>query len=265
MGKKIFLVMALVAVLLTSSCKGSSGNAVISAGSTSVEPYINIMADVYMDLFPGTDVIVQGGGSTSGVTAVRSGTADIGMLSRALREDELDLWNAVIAKDGLAIIVHPSNPVKNLSIEDIRGIYAGDITNWAELDGTDSQIHLISREEGSGTRSAFEESVMGGRRITGRSIVINSNGALRQIVSGDKDAIGFISLGIVNERVKAVDIGGIAPTKENIANDSYPLYRSFLFVTYGEPQGKVKGFIDFVLSTEGQRILENEGLIGVIQ
>jgi phosphate transport system substrate-binding protein len=206
-------------------------------------------------------VDIQGGGSSAGITATESGTADIGMSSRDLNETEKQMWNVEIAKDGLAIIIHPDNPINNLSLSQIKDIYTGNVVNWNELGGADHRIHIIAREEGSGTRSAFDSLVMNDVRISPRSIIQDSNGSVRQLVASDKNSIGFISLGLTNESVKAIQIDGVAASWENVQNGSYTLYRPFIFVSNGPPTGESKRFIDFTLSEEGQNILITEGLI----
>ena len=166
-----------------------------------------------------------------------------------------------VAKDGLAVIVHPDNPVRDLTLEQIRGLYTAETANWNGLGGRDARVHIIAREEGSGTRSAFESLVMNGLEISPRAIVQDSNGAVRQLVAGDRYAVGFISLGLVDDTVRAVRLAGVAATGDNIINGSYSLYRPFLFVTREPPDGRVKAFIDFTLSREGQAVLRHEGLI----
>jgi len=247
-------------MFVATSCD-RSGLALIIAGSTSVQPFAELLAEEYAHVNPETEIDVQGGGSSAGITAVQSGTADIGMSSRMLKGNELDLWSVEIAKDGLAIIVHPDNPVNDLSIGLLQKIYTGEITDWSDAGGSDAKIHIIAREEGSGTRSAFEDLVMGAGFITPKAIIQDSNGAVRQLVSGDKKSIGFISLGLVDDTVKAVRLGGVSPTWDNISNGSYSLYRPFLFITAEEPADLARSFIDFALSPEGQRMLVEEGLI----
>jgi len=246
---------------LTSACGGRSGSSVIITGSTSVQPYAEILSEEFAHLYPDSEIDVLGGGSSAGIQAVESGTADIGMSSRALKDSEKGLWSVEIAKDGLAIIVHPRNPLTDLSIEQLRSIYAGDITNWKDVGGEDAKIHTITREEGSGTRSAFEDLVMEGERITPKAIVQDSNGSVRQLIAGDRNSIGFISLGLVDDTVKAVGLGGVAPTWDNIINGSYSLFRPFLYVAGEEPAGEAGRFIEFTLSAEGQKLLIDEGLI----
>jgi phosphate transport system substrate-binding protein len=258
-------VVALVLVLslfTLSGCSQKSDDVIVVAGSTSVQPYAEVLAEEYMLLNSGTEIDIQGGGSSAGITAAQSGIADIGMSSRSLKDEEAGLWYVEIARDGLAVVVNPANPVQDLTLEQVRGIYAETITTWNEVGGSNEKIHVIAREEGSGTRSAFTDLVMGKTtEITPRAIVQDSNGAVRQLVADDPNAIGFISLGLVNDKVKALELGGIAATRENVENGSYELSRPFLFVSAAEPDGITKAFIDFVLSEEGQKILMNEGLI----
>ncbi|RCX19994.1 phosphate ABC transporter substrate-binding protein (PhoT family) [Anaerobacterium chartisolvens] len=244
-----------------SACSQAPGSATIIAGSTSVQPYAEILAEEYMTLNPDTVIDIQGGGSSAGITATKTHSANIGMSSRALKDDEESLWNVEIAKDGLVLIVNPANPIQNLTSEQIRDIYSAATTHWSELGGSKSKINIISREEGSGTRSAFTEMVMGDKEITPKAIVQDSNGAVLQLVADDPNAIGFISLGLITDQVKALHLDGVEATRENIMNSSYTLFRQFLFVTNGEPSGLDKKFIDFSLSSEGQKLLINEGLI----
>jgi phosphate transport system substrate-binding protein len=254
------LILALTMSLL-SSCSFSPKAGIVVAGSTSVQPFAEILAEEYMILHPDISIDIQGGGSAAGIMAAESGTADIGMSSRALKEAEKTLWYVEIAKDGLAVIVHASNPIQTLTLDQVRSIYTAKITEWSQVGGSKAKIHVITREEGSGTRSAFEDLVMSKTRITPRAIVQDSNGAVRQLVADDPNAIGFISLGLVNEKVKALQLGGIAATVENVRNNSYGLSRPFLYMTKGEPVGQIKEFIDFTLSAEGQKILAADGLI----
>ncbi len=257
----IGVVFALNIVAL-SGCSQKNSAAIIIAGSTSVQPYAEVVAEEYSILHPGTEIDIQGGGSSAGITAAQSGVANIGMSSRSLKDEEKGLWYVEIARDGLAIVVNPANNVQDLTLEQVRDIYSETITTWNEVGGSKSKIHVIAREEGSGTRSAFTDLVMGKTtEITPRAIVQDSNGAVRQLVADDPNAIGFISLGLVNETVKALQLDDVAATRENVENGSYKLSRPFLFVSSGAPTGQVKEFVDFILSDDGQKILVNEGLI----
>jgi len=260
------LIVMMLSVFFTASCSGQANDShsFVVTGSTSVQPYVEKLAEVYERQHPDYIIDVQGGGSSAGIQAVQSGIAEIGMSSRNLKDEEKHLWSIEIAKDGLAIIVNPNNPVKDLSIEDLRRIYAAEYVNWNQLGGQDAKIHIVTREEGSGTRGAFEDLVMGDLRITPRAIVLNSNGAVRQLVADDNSAIGYISLGLVEtgERpVKALRMNGVAASANNVQNGDYALFRSFLFVAQEKPTGNVMHFIDFIRSPEGQKIMSDEGLI----
>lgn len=276
--KAVILSVLLFLINIMFSCGTKSEETIIVAGSTSVQPYAEILAEEYKHLHPGKEIDIQGGGSSAGIFAAASKTAEIGMSSRFLKDSESESfedpdqeWYIVeIAKDGLAVIIHPDNPIQDLGLDQINSIYAAKITNWKNMGGNDAKIHVITREEGSGTRSAFEELVMGGDYITPKAIVQDSNGSVRLLVSDDVNAIGFISLGLVKSEkgqkpVKALSLDGITATEENIKNGSYKLFRPFLFVAAvkkGEgPEGLAKDFIDFTVSPEGRRILISEGLI----
>lgn len=267
--KKTKVTLTAISLILTLSlliaCGKPENAGMIVAGSTSVQPYAEVLAEEYMIMNPDSPIDIQGGGSSAGITAAQSESADIGMSSRSLHEDELDLWQIEIAMDGLVIIVNPNNSLGDLSLDQICDIYAGEITNWSQVGGSDSGIHLIAREEGSGTRDAFTELVMGEVEITPKAIVQDSNGSVMQLVSGDPNAIGFISLGLVNDQVKALGLDGVEAKGENIINGTYTLARPFLFVAKEEPTGRAKSFIDFTLSSEGQKILSNEGLIPIAE
>jgi len=255
------VVLLSISISILSACSRSTESGFIVAGSTSVQPYAEILAEEYMIMHPGAAIDIQGGGSSAGITAAKSGIANLGMSSRHLNDDEKSLWSIEIAKDGLGVIVHPSNSIENLTLDQIRRIYSGEIKNWSEIGGTDSKIHIITREEGSGTRSAFAELVMEKTEITSKAIVQDSNGAVKQLVKDDENAIGYISLGLVDKNVKALHLEGVAANQENILNGSYSLSRPFLFVSLSPPSGETKQFIDFVLSSEGQKMLSDEGLI----
>ncbi len=251
----------MLAIFTIGCARGVSDKEIIVAGSTSVEPFADKWAEVYMEKYPNTIVNVQGGGSSAGIQAAETRVADIGTCSRELKPEEKDLNEIIVAYDGLAIIVNSTNETGNLTIEQIKQIFAGQIRNWQELGGKDKVITVVTREEGSGTRGAFQELVMKQQRIFKGAIVQDSNGTVREIVANDPNAIGYISLGLVNDKVKALSLDGIIATDENIITKKYTLVRPFLFVTKDTPTGEVKNFIDFVLSQEGQKLIREEGLI----
>ena len=233
------------------------------AGSTSVQPFAELLAEEYVSRHPHDHIYVQGGGSSAGIEAVRTRAANIGMSSRSLLPDEKDLYAVTVAKDAIAIIVNPKNPIQNLSLEQVRQVFSGKIKNWREVGSPPHPIVLVSREEGSGTRESFQKFVMGKEEISLESLVQDSNGAIRQVVSSDPYGIGYISLGLVNEKVRALKISGVEPTLANIESGNYTLVRPFLFVFDGEPKGEAKSFLEFVLSLPAQELLSKEGLVTV--
>jgi phosphate transport system substrate-binding protein len=260
--KIVFFWILFWACLLVTSCQRQQAGVTV-AGSTSVEPFAELLAEEYMLHHPKSRIYVQGGGSTAGIEAVRSRAAHIGMSSRSLIGEEKDLYAVTIARDAIAVIVHPSNPVADLSLDQIRQVFSGKIRNWGEVGGLFHPIVLVTREEGSGTREAFQKMVMEKEEINLEALVQDSNGAIRQVVAGDPNAVGYISLGLVNEKVKAIEISSVEPNVRNIVNRRYKLVRPFLFVFIKRPEGEANSFLEFILSSEGQGLLAKEGLVSV--
>jgi len=235
------------------------------AGSTSVQPFSEVLAEKFMEKNKGVQVNVQGGGSSVGIEAAISGAAGLGSSSRDLKPEEKakNLVDTKIALDGIAIVVHPENTVKALKTEDVMNIYLGNIKNWKELGGPDAPITVVSREDGSGTREAFTTLVMNKKDIVKNAIIQNSTGAVRTTVAGDKNALGYVSLSSLNKDIKALDIDGAAATEANVKAGTYKLQRPFIYVTKDAPTGLAKAFIDFVLSAEGQKMIVDEGAISI--
>lgn len=256
-----FLLLFIV-LLMTMGCQRQQAGVTV-AGSTSVEPFAELLAEEYMIQHPHSRIYVQGGGSTAGIEAVRTRAAHIGMSSRSLMGEEKDLYAVTIAKDAIATIVHPGNPVNDLSLTEIRQVFSGKIENWKEVGGNPHPIILVTREEGSGTREAFQKMVMEKEEISLGALVQDSNGAIRQVVASDPNAIGYISLGLVNEKVKALKISSVEPNLKNIVHGRYRLVRPFLFVFNGKPEGEANSFLEFVLSPEAQESLQKEGLVTI--
>jgi phosphate transport system substrate-binding protein len=260
------LITTLLVLLGVGGCKSSSqttSRPLCVAGSTSVQPFAEKLAEVYMHRRPGVRIDVQGGGSSAGIYAATHGAADLGASSRELLGAEKKLVEIAIAFDGIAVIVHPSNPLTTITLTEIRQIFSGAVADWRALGLPPHAIDLITREEGSGTREAFEHLVMGKQEITPAALVQDSNGSVREIVAGDPHSIGYISAGLVDNRVKTLAIDGVLPTRENIKSHVYKLTRRFLFVARTAPAGPCKDFVDFVLGPDGQGVLETEGLVGV--
>jgi phosphate transport system substrate-binding protein len=258
------VILGLAVVLAAApGCKRRSGGkgAITIAGSTSVQPFAEQWGESYHESHPDVEITVQGGGSTAGVKATLDGAADIGTCSRELKADEKDKVVAtVVARDGETVIVNPGNPVSDLTVEQVRGIYAGEITSWKDVGGEDKKINVVTREAGSGARGAFEELAMAKKPIVASALVQNSQGAVRQMVSTDSSAIGYVSHGVVDKSVKPLKLNGVEPSMETVKAGTYPLVRPFLFLTKGPPAGQVKEFIDWVLGPEGQKLAAEEGL-----
>ena len=279
--KNITLVVSLLIIAaLVSACGGTStpgapvtdpttDNSTISvSGSTTVQPLAEKLAEAFMTENTGIRIDVQGGGSSVGVKAAGQGTSDICMASREIKESELaefpKLNVVVIARDGIAIVANADVTVSDLTVEQVRDIFSGKITNWKDLGGEDQNIIVVSREEGSGTRGAFEELVMGkDALITASAILQPSNGSIRTTVSTTPYSIGYMSFGYLDDTIKAISIGGIAPTEPNAADGSYPIVRPLNMLTNGEPTGAVKAFLDFILSDAGQKLVVEDGYIPV--
>lgn len=235
-------------------------------GSTSVAPLAQKLADAFMAKHDGVKIDVQGVGSTAGVKAANEGAADIGMASRNLKtaEKEWGLDEHVIAYDGIAVAVHPSNTVAALEPEQVTAIFKGEITNWSELGGADEEILVISREAGSGTRGAFEEIMeleeknAEGKKVSAvraDALIAEGNGAVKANVAGKAYGIGYLSLAYVDESVQTVKISGVEPTVEEILAGSYTVSRPFLMLTKGEISEAAQAYLDFVFSEEGQTIV----------
>jgi phosphate transport system substrate-binding protein len=257
-----WILMLMIALLGTAGCQRQQAGITV-AGSTSIEPFAELLAEEYMHHHPKSHIYVQGGGSTAGIEAVRTRAADIGMSSRSLLGEEKNLYTVTIARDAIAIIVHPENPVDDLSLTQVMQLFSGKIRNWKEVGGHSHPIVLFTREEGSGTREAFQKMVMKKEEISLESLVQDSNGAIRQVVASDPYAVGYISLGLVNEKVKALKISGMEPNVKNILYRHYQLVRPFLFVFIRKPEGEANSFLEYVLSAEAQMLLAKEGLVPI--
>ena len=238
------------------------------AGSTTVQPLAEKLAEAFKAKNPGVQIDIQGGGSSVGVKSAGEGTVDIGTASREVKPEELqkypDLKVFTIAQDGIAIVTHPEVPVSNLTKSQVRDIFAGKITNWKDVGGPDKPIIVISREEGSGTRSAFEELVMGKDVVIfDKAILQASNGAVRTTVSTTPNSIGYLSFGYLDQSVKTLSIEGVEATEANAASGKYPVVRPLVMLTKGEPTGVVKAWLDYILGAEGQALVSKEGYIKV--
>jgi phosphate transport system substrate-binding protein len=236
---------------------------ITEAGSTTVQPLAEKFADEFHTMHPKVTVTIQGGGSSVGIKSASDGTVDIGAASRELTADDPTLIKHLLAKDGIAIIVNPANQLSDITRQQIIDVFSGKITNWKDLGGIDKAITVVAREEGSGTRGAFQEMVLGKELITNTAILQSSNGAIRTTVAGDPNAIGFLSLGYVNTSVKSLSINGVPCTTTTALDGTYPIVRPLYFLTKTQPTGLVKIFLDYCTGPDGQKIVGEEGYIPV--
>lgn len=260
--------LALACSLVLSACSGSgSAQTLTVAGSTTVLPIAEMAAEGY-EQQTGTKVLVSGLGSSAGIEAASNGTADIATSSRELTEEEAshELVATVIAHDGIAVIVNPDNPVSGLTTQQLRDIYAGKITNWSEVGGPDLAIQVVNRDEASGTREAFRTIVMGDASFDRSAAVLPGTGQVRDVVSRTPGAIGYISIGFVDNdfastSVRSLTIDGVEATEENVEDGSYPISRDLYFFTNGDPQGAAYDYISYVLSDAMNDTIRDAGYI----
>lgn len=236
-------------------------------GSTTVQPLAEVLGEAFEALNPGVTIIVSGGGSSVGVKSASDGSAHIGMASRHVKSSEFEEFPSIVvhtvANDGIAIVAEPGIPVNDLTIDQCREIFSGSITNWNQVGGPSMDIIVVSREEGSGTRGAFEELVLGEALMAESAILQPSNGAVRTTCSTTPGAIAYLSFGYLDQSVKTLSIDGAHPTPENVANGSYPVSRPLNMITLGEPSGISAAWLAFILSDDGQAIVVAEHYLPV--
>jgi len=267
-----------VALLLGSAeVKGK----LVIKGSDTLLPLAQAWAEEFMKRYPGVSISVSGGGSGVGIAALLDGTCDIADASRDLKPDEkkqakekgINIVDTKVAIDGISIIVHPSNPIKKLTLQQLKDIYTAKVTNWSQLGGPNLKITAVGRDTPSGTYELFREKVLGEKGQYAPSVVNTpSNNAIAQIVSKDKGAIGYVGVAYAKEFAKAgkIRIVPVAkdakspsylPTDQNIKSQKYPLFRYLHNYTRGKPTGLAKAYLDFVLSPDGQKIVSKVGYI----
>ncbi len=249
------------------TASGDISGTVVITGSTSVEKILTEMKDEFCAMYPNVSIEYTGSGSSAGIKDTKAGTNNIGASSRELKEEEQEdaLKTEVFAYDGIAVIVNPANEAANdLTVEQLCDIYSGKITNWSEVGGADGDIFVVSREESSGTRSAFEELIgledAGG--LTSTAAVSEGNGPVQAAVAENANAIGYVSFSFIDDSVKALTVGGVEATAELAKSGEYPLSRPFLFCYYEDKVGEAgKAFLEFALSEDGQMCVEdNQGI-----
>ena len=241
--------------------------AVATGGSTSVEKVIGALSEAFMEANPGVDVTYDPTGSSAGVTGAADGTLDIGLSSRALKEEEISkgLKETTFALDGIAIVVNTENTAEDLSLEQIAGLATGEITNWSEVGGPDAPVVLIGREAGSGTRDGFE-SIVGVEDKCAYEQELTSTGAVLAGVAANPNAFGYVSLASVDDAVKMVTVDGVAASEETVKDGSYKIQRPFVFATKEgeELSAQAQAFYDFALSEEAAELIAAAGAVPMV-
>jgi len=255
--------------VLVAAGRADAKNGIVLDGSTTVGPLAKSFAAFFMTKYH-VPVTVSESGSGNGAKSLLNKTCDIASMSRSMKPQELaaakskgvNPVSSVVALDGLAIVVHPSNPVKNLTIAQIADIYKGKVTNWHQVGGPNSPIVVIQRESNSGTQESFKELVVGKETPIIRTAETQaSNGAVKSRVSLTRGAIGFLGLGFADGSVKKVAVNGIIPSQITVKNGTYPLARPLFLVTDGQPSGFVKQFVDLPKSADGKKIIKELGFV----
>ncbi|MDD2643081.1 MAG: phosphate ABC transporter substrate-binding protein [Methanobacteriaceae archaeon] len=256
------IIVIIIALLLV--VPGMNVQRMDIVGSTSVQPLAEELADAYDTNHSDIKISVQGGGSGMGIRSTHQGIADIGMSSKELdSSDKQNITEVELGKEGIVIGVNNGNNISDLSSSQIKGIFNGNITNWKEVGGPDQEIHVITREEGSGTRDAFTSLIMDKSDIMSSAIVQSSTESVKQAVSTDPGAIGYMSFAHMSNDVKSLSVDGVQPSEETISNGDYELQRPFLFLIKGKPTGEVNKFLEWVKSPEGTKIIEENKIIPV--
>jgi len=239
-------------------------------GSTTVLPIAQKVAEAYMQQNPDVKISISGGGSGNGIKALIDGSTDIADSSRFIKDKEVKLAVEkgrypvpfAVAYDCIVPVVHPSNPVVNVTMEQLKAIYKGEIKNWKKLGGPDRPVVVISRDTSSGTYEVWEEKVMNKERVYPGALLQASNGAIVQAVSKNKNAVGYIGLGYINESVKPLAINGVPGAEETTINGTFPISRPLFMFTRGWPEGDTVKFINFVLHPQkGQKYIKAIGFV----
>ena len=273
--KKIKLLAGVMIIAMTGGVFVGCGNnsasnegkvTITVSGSTSVGPLMEKIAEKYEEENSDVSIEINQTGSSAGIKDAMDGISDIGLSSRDLKGEEASkVQSTVLAYDGVAVITNTSNPIKELTIEQIRDIFTGKITNWNQIGGNDSPIVVVSRETGSGTRTAFEEGVgYSEEELVKTATISKGNGDVKTTVSTNENAIGFVSFEYLDDAISAININGIKPTAENVKVGSYVLSRPFVAVTNEQYLTKdAKNLIDYITGKEGQQIVKDNKLITI--
>jgi len=264
-----FLIIALASGFLGSA----EVNKITVDGSTTVGPIAKAFAEFYMKQHPGVNITVSESGSGNGAKSLINGSCQVATMSRIMKQNEYEAAvhsevlpiSFVVALDGIAMIVHPGNPVKGLTMEQVKSVYTGKIKNWNQLGGPNVPLVIISRDTNSGTYETFETRVLKGEKIVKNCEYVGSNGAIRQRVQSTPAAIGYVGIGFIDNTVKALPVNGVSPSPETVKDGSYPIGRPLYMYTNDYPKmgSDLYLFVNLYLTKKGQEIIEETGFIPV--
>lgn len=273
MKRSIWIVMIFAVAFCFMTSSALAVNLVIK-GSTTVLPIAQKVVEAYMKENPDVNISLSGGGSGNGIKAIIDGTTDVANSSRFIKDKEVKLAveNGVfpvpfaVAYDCIIPVVHPSNPIKNLTMDQLKQIYEGKIKNWEDIGGPDMRITVISRDTSSGTYEVWEEKVMEKARVYPGALLQASNGAVVQAISKNKNAIGYVGIGYLSDEVKALTVNNIEGNKKTTLNGQFPISRPLFMFTKGWPSGEVSNFINYVMNpTKGQKFVEESGYVPLFE
>jgi len=262
-------VMVFAAAVLFAQAKKSQK--IVCEGSTTVFPIAQATAEAFMENNPGVEISVRGGGSGVGAASVAEGTCDIGNMSRAMKDSEMakaaakgrKLKGYIVAMDGIAVIVHPSNQITGLTAAQVKDIYTGKISDWSAVGGSGGKIVVLSRDSASGTFEAFGSLALKGAKVRGDALMQASNQAIASMVAKTPGAIGYVGLGYITNEVKAIPINGVMASRETVLSKKFPYSRPLYMYTAAEAGELVKRYINFIKSEDGQKIVEEQGFVGL--
>ena len=268
--KKMLSITAVFLLALSAGAFAQSKDRVVIKGSTTVLPITQKAAEIFMKKNQGVSVVIEGSGSSNGIKAILGGSCDIANASREMKEKERDtakenriaVEEIVVAYDMIVPVVHPSNPVKNLTSHQLKAIYKGEITNWKEVGGEDLSIVVISRDTSSGTYEIWSEKIMKKEDVFPRALLQASNGAIVNVIANNEKAIGYIGYGYLNNSIKGLTVNDIVPTLKNGKSGKYPISRKlYMYINKKNYSANTRKFVKFLLSREGQNAVEKAGFI----
>ena len=261
-----------LAVLGATVAQAQQDTKIVCEGSTTVGPIAKAFAEYYMAKHTGVNITISESGSGNGAKAIINGTCDIANMSRKMKDEEMqaakdkgrNIMEHVVAMDGLAVVVHPGNPVAGLTKEQVKQIFTGEITNWKEVGGPDKKIVVISRDTNSGTYETFQTIVTKSDRLTERAEYVGSNGAVRQRIMTTEGAIGYVGLAFL-EGVKTLEVNGVKASPETVLDKSYCVSRALYMYTIGEPKDgtHLKAFVSLYTTPDGKKLVEEAGFVPV--